>query len=418
MGDLISPRFGALPLPAQKPPQKPAQEPEAGQDTGPPMESDRLWRQVWMSCPGIGWKRLQHLEAKLGGLEQAWAASPDQLRRVLGDGRNLGARELDAVLAYRSKVGAAPFSDPITAEQPRRWRQRRQLQPGDPALPESLANLERPPMQLFWRGRGSLWACLRKREAIAVVGTRQPSRHGLQMTRCIGQALAEAGWPVLSGLAEGIDAAAHQGCLEAGGTPIGVLGTPLQRVYPRHHTALQQQVGERGLLISEWAEGSVVKAAHFSLRNRLLVALAQAVVLVECPQSSGAQQSAQLAWRGGLPLWVVPADAARSSAAGSNHWLGRGATALVNPSDLIDALGPGPLRAPERRRVQPEERSLAGREALLLAAIGAGASLEQLCTRLRQQPQQLSERLLQLELAGLISSEPGLWWKPGASAAL
>ena len=87
---------------------------------------------------------------------------------------------------------------------------------------------------------------------------------------------------MVSGLAEGIDAASHQGRLEAGGQPVAVLGTPLERVYPRHHTALQAQVARQGLLVSEWAPGSPVRPGHFAHRNRLLVAMAQAVVLVEC----------------------------------------------------------------------------------------------------------------------------------------
>ena len=410
MGDLLCPRFSAQSL-------EPAA-PDTRHPSGPAAERNRLWRQIWMGCPGIGWKRLQNLETNLGGLETAWAASPEDLQQTLQASRRLGARELEAVLRYRAQVGPQPLSNPITAEQRKRWRQARQLLPGDPALPRSLAELERPPMQVLWQGQGCLWANLREGDAIAVVGTRKPSRHGLQMARRLGRVLAQAGWPVLTGLAEGIDAAVHEGCLEAGGTPIAVIGTPLQRISPRHHATLQTHVAQRGLLISEWAEGTAVKAAHFSLRKRLLVALAKAVVLVECPLSSSALQSAQLAWESGVPLWVVPADAGRSSAAGSNRWLSLGATALLSPDDLIKTVGIGPLKPSRASKTQAEQLALTGREALLLAAIGAGASLEQLCRRLRQEPQQLSERLLKLELEGVIKSEPGLWWRPGAAGSL
>jgi DNA processing protein len=233
------------------------------------------------------------------------------------------------------------------------------------------------------------------------------------MARAIGRALAEAGWPVVSGLAEGIDAAAHEGCLEAGGRPVAVLGTPLERVYPRHHTALQAQVGDRGLLVSELRSGTPGRAGHFALRNRLQVALAQAVVLVECPPASGALHSATLAWEQGMPLWVVPGDAGRVSASGSNRWLGQGATPLLDPADLINSLGSGPLQRSSRPAggIDPQA-PLHNREAALLAALGAGASLDQLCDRLRQSPAVVSERLLQLELSGLLRSEPGLWWRP------
>ena len=376
-------------------------------------ESERLWRVIWAECPGIGWQRQQRLEALFGNLAAAWGASSEQLEWALSGSTRLAAPELQRLEAYRHQLGPEPLSAAIRPEQRRRWR-RRCLLAGDPALPPSLLQLERPPLQLFWQGRGSLWASLRRQQAVAVVGTRRPSRHGETMARAVGRALAEAGWPVVSGLAEGIDAAAHIGCLEAGGRPVAVLGTPLERVYPSHHTALQRQVGEAGLLISELAAGTPVRPGHFAQRNRLQVALAHAVVLVECPHHSGALHSAQRAWDQGMPLWVVPGDAARVSAAGSNRWLGKGVSALLEPRDLIESLGPGPMQtasAAEAGSASPRG-PLHTREAALLAALGAGASLDQLCERLRQSPGNLSERLLRLELAGLVCGEPGLWWRP------
>ena len=374
-------------------------------------EQRRLWWRIWSAAPGIGWLRLMELERRFGSLERAWEASPDDLGAALSRSTRLGARGLQAVLDYRDAVGASPLSNPASGEQRRRWCGRRVLVHRDAALPRALADLERPPLQLHWQGHGSLWACLRERRAVAVVGTRHPSRQGEHMARAIGQALAEAGWPVVSGLAEGIDAAAHRGCLERGGRPVAVLGTPLERVYPRHHECLQEEVRRAGLLVSEQPPGSAVRAGHFAARNRLQVALAGAVVLVECPQGSGALHSARLAWATGTPLWVVPADVGRASAAGSNGWLAQGASALLDPADLIRSLGAGPLH-PSQPSGSPAPQRLIEREAALLAALGAGASLDQLCQRLRQQPGRISERLLQLEMAGLVRSQPGLWWQP------
>lgn len=382
-------------------------------------ERERLWRRIWGGAPGIGWLRLQQLKHACGGLEQAWLADADALRENLAKPTRLGPSGLASLLAYRQAIGPTPLSAPPSAAQRLRWRGERVLLCGDAALPDTLHALERPPLELHWRGRGCLWAQLRRRAAVAVVGTRRPSRHGESLARALGRALAEAGWPVVSGLAEGIDAAAHQGCLEAGGRPIGILGTPLERVYPRHHQALQEQVGREGLLISELAAGTPVRSGHFAQRNRLQVAFSCAVVLVECPHGSGALHSARLAWDQGIPLWVVPADINRISAAGSNHWLAQGASALLDPADLVANLGPGPL---QRRTANPQQgragsgsaplEQLKLREAALLAALGQGSSLEQLCQRLRQGPAALSERLLTLELAGLVHSEPGLWWRP------
>lgn len=371
-----------------------------------PTREERLWRMLWSDCPGIGVVRLQQLERLAGGLAAAWSASPEVLARRTGWPASL----LAAIETYRQRWGPDPL--------PQLARQRRGgrgvLLPGDRPWPAALQALERPPLWLHWRGRGSLWPLLARRQAVAVVGTRHPSEHGLLMAHRIGAHLAAQGWPVVSGLAEGIDAAAHRGCLSRGGTPVAVLGTPLQRVYPRHHGPLQAEVGKRGLLISEWPAEAPVRPGHFASRNRLLVALAAAVVVVECPPQSGALHSAELAWQQGLPLWAVPGDAARVAALGSNRLLARGATPLLEAGDLTDQLGPGPLA---RRRPQPQaERTEAlepgGAATRVLAALGEGAGLEELGQALALEAPELSSALLQLELAGLVRPEPGLRWRP------
>ena len=368
---------------------------------GPPWSADeRLWWLLWSGVPGLGFARLCQLWQAFSSLAAAWAAPAAALAAVPG----IGPTRLAAIERCRRRHGSAPLAALAGSGV---------LLPGDPALPAAVKALARPPLHLYWRGRGQLWSPLRQGLAVAVVGTRRASAHGLAMAGAIGSALAQAGWPVVSGLAEGIDAAAHQGCLRAGGRPIGVLGTPLERVYPSHHARLQQQVGELGLLISEQPPGGGVCAGHFAARNRLQVALARAVVLVECPESSGALHAARLAWEGGLKLWVVPGDAARCSAAGSNRWLQQGAAPLLDPADLVAALGPGPLAASAapaaRRRGQASSRAA---DPVLLAAVGRGATLEQLCLQLGQAAAALLPRLLALELAGVLRAEPGLRWRP------
>lgn len=380
---------------------------------GVPWHADeRLWWLLWAAVPGLGISALRQLMLAFGSLQGAWAAPTELLRELPG----FGAARLAAIAAHRARWGAEPL---------RAWRASGQpgpgcLLPGEPACPAAIAALARPPLALYWRGQGSSWAPLRRRQAVAVVGTRRPSAHGLAMAEALGVALAQAGWPVVSGLAAGIDAAVHRGCLRAGGRPVAVLGTALERVYPRHHQALQQQVGRCGLLISEQPPGTGVLAGHFAARNRLQVALAGAVVLVECPRRSGALHAARMAREAGLPLWVVPADAAKSSAAGSNDLLARDAAALLAPADLVRALGPGPLAPgsrPERAAGQriaaaaaPPAASSAART--LLAAVGSGASLVQLSEQLGLASSALLPQLLALELAGQLRAEPGLCWRP------
>ena len=363
--------------------------------------SRRLWWWLWSQCPGLGWTRLNRLWARYRDPAAAWVVPVSELALLLG----LPARGAAALDRFRSAWGPRPLPAAHAALR----RQGTLLLPGDRALPEAVTELERPPLALHWRGRGSLWAPLRHRQAVAVVGTRRPSPHGLAMAEAIGAALAQGGWPVVSGLAEGIDGAAHRGCLAQGGRPVGVLGTGLDRVYPRHHSQLQRRVEREGLLVSEQPPGSSVQPGHFAARNRLQVALAQGLVVVECPEASGALHSADLAWKLGVPIWVVPGDASKRSAAGSNRLLGDRASPLLDPTELLSRLGPGPL-------LGAAGAAGAGAKACsdpeLLEAVGRGASLEQLCLALDQPVAAVSSRLLVLELAGVVRAQPGLCWQP------
>jgi DNA processing protein len=383
----------------------------------------RLWWLLWASCPGLGWVRLRALERQFGSLAAAWAAPPESFAGP-GGGAPVWLPQL---LALRRRWG----DQPLAAWSAQVGQGLGVLLPGDAAFPPLVTALERPPLALYWRGRGALWPQLARRRAVAVVGTRRPSRHGLAMAEAIGRALAQAGWPVVSGLADGIDGACHRGCLARGGRPVAVLGTPLERSYPRHHQALQHQVAQEGLLITEQPSGASVRPGHFAARNRLVVTMASAVVLVECPERSGALQAARLAWQQQLPLWVVPGDAARLSSRGSNRLLAEGATVLLDPADLLSQLGPGPLvangldaaadAAPARlaptpavaswSSATPVVSSAGADDAALLAALAGGASLEQLCLDLGSSAAALAPRLLALELAGRIQPEPGLHWR-------
>ncbi|MEB3350519.1 MAG: DNA-processing protein DprA [Cyanobacteriota bacterium] len=367
----------------------------------PDRREQRLWWLLWSRCPGVAGARLRALEQRFPHLEMAWRAPAKQLRQLPG----FGAATVAAIEGYRQRWGSSPLQAVAAA-----WQGgRRVLLPGDGCWPQAMAQLQRPPVALAWQGRGSLWPWLARGRAVAVVGTRKPSPHGVLMARRIGEALARAGWPVVSGLAEGIDAAAHRGCLAAGGATVAVLGTPLERVYPRHHAPLQRQIARRGLLVSEQPPGAVVQAGQFAARNRLQVALACAVVVVECPVSSGALHSARLAEQLQLPVWAVPADAGRLSALGSNQLLARGAAALLRPEDLVAAL-PQPPPLPCRPPLEAPAPA-AGQQALL-RAVGCGAHLSDLAQCLGQAPERLAPQLLALELAGLLRAEPGLFWRP------
>ena len=286
------------------------------------------------------------------------------------------------------------------------------LFPFDQDWPRAFDLLERPPLAVHWSGQKRCLPFLSVQKAVAVVGTRRPSDHGRRMAYALGEGLARAGWPVVSGLAEGIDAASHRGCLAEGGCPVGVLGTPLDRVYPHEHEALQAQVASAGLLLSECPAGARVQRSNFALRNRLLVGLSCALVVVECPESSGSLLSAKMARAQNCPVWVVPGDALRWSCKGSNRLLQEGATPLLSAEFLIAALGPGPLAAGKSAPMPPRgDQGLVQRNPELLRGVNEGLTLEQLSAVLSCSSSHLAQELLQLELEGVIEPKPGLRWR-------
>lgn len=308
-----------------------------------------------------------------------------------------------AVEVHRCRWGDAP--DVLAPED---W-----LCPGDPLWPQGLKRLQRPPAQLHWRGEAALFETVSAQQAVAIVGTRRPSAHGLRVAEALGEALARAGWPVVSGLAEGVDAAAHQGCLKAQGAPIGVVGTPLTRAYPPEHDRLQVAVAHQGLLLSEQGPDARVSRASFALRNRLLVALAGWLVVVECPEGSGALISAEIALSLGRPLWVVPGDALRHSARGSNALLNHGAKPLVSIEAFLACLGSGPCAGITPAAALAGEVGNAGlcADAPLLQLLDEGAGLDQLSRALGRSTAELAEQMFQLELQGVVRAEAGMRWR-------
>ena len=360
-----------------------------------------------MQCPGIGSARMRQLCSAASeapqGWEELWGWPSQRLQQAFKWPSSLIA-SLDR---YRGALGSCP-----SIEVPGHV-----LLPCDPEWPAGFDSLERPPLSLQWCGHRELLSLLSSQQAIAVVGTRRPSAHGRRMAEALGRALAQAHWPVVSGLAEGIDAAAHRACLRAGGRPVAVLGTPLHRAYPSQHRGLQQEVTQAGLLMTELRDSERVMRSSFALRNRLLIALTRAVVVVECPKHSGALRSASVARAMGIPVWVVPGDALRESAQGSNALLRSGALPLINDQHLIDQVGSGPCpsrSAPGQTSVlQPENVFPVGSvQNRLLKLVHQGSSFEEMVQSLQSSSESVAAELLKLELSGLVVAQSGLRWRP------
>lgn len=208
----------------------------------------------------------------------------------------------------------------------------RELDPGSPGYPVGLLDLERPP-RIHVRGE------LVDRPHIAVVGTRRCTRYGMQIAAEFGRYLSRAGWVTVSGLARGIDAAAHQGTLEGRGLGVAVLGCGIDIVYPKSNTDLLRGLLDGGgAVVSEYPGSTPPEKWRFPARNRLIAAMSAAVVVVESAVTGGALITATLGAEMGRPVFAIPGDIDRQASVGTNLLIRDGAVPVLGPADLMQAL--------------------------------------------------------------------------------
>jgi DNA processing protein len=207
-------------------------------------------------------------------------------------------------------------------------------------LPPLLRAIHDPPARLYLRGDGD--PALLAGPAVAIVGARACSSYGAQVARMLGRELAAAGVVVVSGLARGIDAEAHRGALETEGQTVAVLGCGIDRDYPAAHAELARRISESGGIVSEYEPGIEPAPWRFPARNRIIAALADAVVIVEARSRSGALITVDLAMEIGRPIYAVPGEITSALSAGTNELLQHGhATAITSARDVLTTLGIG-----------------------------------------------------------------------------
>lgn len=277
----------------------------------------------------------------------------------------------------------------------------RLIERGDAAYPEAaLCVLRHPPERLYALGDPAALDGAPER-VVAIVGTRDASPYGIRVATELGRAFTAAGIVVVSGLARGIDSAAHRAVLEAGGRTVAVLGTGVDVPYPVAHRALHAELAARGLVLSESEPGTPAKAGCFPRRNRIIAALAKVTIVVEAPYQSGAMNTAGQAVELGRTVAAVPGpiDAARS--AGSNLLLRDGAHVLATVDDALGLLGVS-------RNHTGAAPALGALEAQVWDALAAGsAPAEVLGNRAGLSLRQVLEGVARLELCGLVQQSAG-----------
>ncbi len=261
---------------------------------------------------------------------------------------------------------------------------------GEAGFPARLAPTADPPLGVFVRGD------FPDRRAVALVGARRATAYGREVAEYLGRELAAAGVAVVSGMARGVDAAAHRGALAGGGGTVAVWGAGPDRVYPPEHAQLAEEIAAAGCLLTEYPPGAAPLAHHFPERNRLIAGIAEAVVVIEADERSGALITARLALDEGREVLAVPGSVFSRLSAGPNGLLRAGAAPVLSADDVLAAIGlPPPAPGP------------GGAEPPLLALIPAGeaVTVDRLAAASGLPVAQVLEQLLALELGGRVARE-------------
>jgi DNA processing protein len=268
------------------------------------------------------------------------------------------------------------------------------------AFPPLLLAIHDPPAGLFLRGSAN--PALLSRPAVAIVGARACSGYGASAARTLARDLARAGLVVVSGLARGVDAEAHRGALDAGGTTVAVLGCGIDRDYPAAHAELALRIAETGLIVSEYAPGVEPAPWRFPARNRIVAGLAAAAVVVEARERSGALITADLALEEGREVFAVPGEITSALSAGTNALLKLGASPLTCAGDVLSCFG--------FEGVEIAEPSPEGEPGAVFARLSDSASsADELVRATGLDAADVARALVELELSGRVICSDGLY---------
>jgi DNA processing protein len=269
----------------------------------------------------------------------------------------------------------------------------------DPDYPQPLREIPDPPLALHFRGDRTLLA----QPSIAIVGSRRASPYAINVARQLGDDLARSGLVVVSGLARGVDAAAHEAALDATFPTIAVLGTGIDVVYPRCNRALYKRIVEKGLLLSEFAPGTPPLAMNFPIRNRVISGLTAGTIIVEATSRSGSLITARMAAEQNREVFAVPGSIFSAGSEGTHRLIQYGAKLVHDANDVLEELR-GDFKRVSRATAEPDSPL---REVLAAFTRDEGTAVEQVASRLGRAPSAIAEPLLQLELEGWIRALPG-----------
>lgn len=369
------------------------------------MERDELasWLRLTLT-PGVGSETARKLLAAFGLPQCIFEQSPAALAQITSPAQTEALRTEPPELAALLETTWDWLQHRDTP-----LVQRQILTLGDPAYPPALLHIEDPPLMLYRMGRLDLE--LDPAHSIAIVGSRNPTPQGVLNARQFARVLREAGLTIVSGLALGVDGAAHEGSLDGIGhvpshglATIAVVGTGLDRVYPKSHHQLAHRISQHGLIVSEYPLGTPPIAANFPRRNRLIAGLSCATLVVEAALKSGSLITARLAAEQGKEVFAIPGSIHATQSHGCHALIRQGAKLVESAQDILEDLRPGAERAPEAAVAD----TTAHPQTDLLDAMGFDpVSLDALQARTGLDTASLQARLMALELDGLAARLPG-----------
>jgi len=354
------------------------------------IERDELaaWLRL-LETPGVGRDSARKLLAAFGSPQAAVDASVGARSAVVAKGPAAALANppdsLEALIAATAEWLADDKTEP-----------RFVITLGDALYPTALLETADPPLLLYAQGRVERL----QGPMIAIVGSRNPTPQGMANARAFAAHLSRAGLTVVSGLAAGIDGAAHGGALEGTSGTVAVVGTGLDRVYPRRHLELAHRIAADGLLLSEYSLGTPPLAPHFPQRNRIIAGLTRGTLVVEATLQSGSLITARLATEAGRDVFAIPGSIHAPQSRGCHLLIKQGAKLVDSADDVLDELHMG---IPVVAAAEPAEDS----DPLLQALGYDPVALEALVARTGWSAETLSARLLELELDGQVARLPG-----------
>ena len=293
----------------------------------PPATAGQQAQLYWLALhlvPGLGTRNALKLIRHFGDPERIFHASLSELK-ACGELPLAVAESIHSGITFEDASAEADKAKAIQAEV---------VSFSDPRYPQRLKEIFDPPILLYARGRTELLAA----HQVSVVGTRRPTTYGRAVAQRLSREMAQAGLTIVSGLARGIDACAHQGALEASGATIAVLGNGVDVVYPRENRKLMEQIAERGLIISEFPLSSTAFPQNFPIRNRIISGLSYGVLVIEGAQYSGSLITARLALEQGREVLAVPGNITSKPSWGPNLLIKDGAKLIQDASDVVEEL--------------------------------------------------------------------------------